>query len=87
MFENLAVIYVSMGTTIELIGSQVMAITNGVLSTTYSALSSLRGTVLQDLVYRIAVYRNKHRFFLADCMVTSAKCYTTQVFSNGNSSR
>ena len=63
---TMSVIYISMGTTVCLTDSQVMAITNGVLSTTYSALWSLRDNVSQEVVYRIVGNQNKHRFFLAE---------------------
>ena len=63
---NRSVIYISMGTTVHLSDSQVAAITNGVLSSTYNALWSLRDTVSLEVVYRIVGNQNKHRFFLAD---------------------
>jgi len=80
---NMSVIYISMGTTVHLTDSQVMAITNGVLSTTYSALWSLRDKVSQEVVYRIIGNQNKHRFFLADWLPQQSVLQ----HSNGDSSQ
>ena len=59
------VVYISMGTTARLSLSEVEAITRGILTSSYSALWSLRDTTQHGLVHAIAGVQNMHRFFLS----------------------
>lgn len=66
--SNASVILISMGTQTysNLLASDCVSLTNGILATPYSALWSLKNLHLRELVRKVASHHNKHRFFLSD---------------------